>query len=75
MTITPNAAMNGFITKEQFEKMFGISPRTEANYRAMRKGPPFYKIANRVYYKESEVLEWMERQKTDTTPMQARRRG
>lgn len=59
---TPNV-LDGLMPKERFQEMLDISARTEANYRTLRKGPPFYKIGNRIYYKPDEVMAWVEQQR------------
>jgi hypothetical protein len=67
MNNTPLNPLEGFLSKEDYCKAFGISIRTEANQRALRKGPPFYKIGNRIYYKQAEVVAWIEQTRVEVT--------
>lgn len=38
----------------------GITVGALANMSSRGEGPPFFKVSNRIWYFESEVLEWIE---------------
>lgn len=67
--------LQDYLSREDYIRTFDISSRTEANQRALRKGPPFYKIMSRIYYKRAEVMEWIESQRVDTSIMQRSKKG
>lgn len=41
------------------------SPKTLANWRWRGYGPPYYKLPGGVFYRLSEVREWLDRQRVE----------
>ena len=53
------------LTSEELSKFLGLSPHTIEMWRRKKVGPPWRKLQRSVRYRESEVLEWMEKQRQD----------
>lgn len=51
------------LTPKQVANMLGVNHRTLDNWRAEKKGPPYYKVEGFIRYKEDEVRQWLETKK------------
>ncbi len=51
------------LTPKQVAEMLGITPRTLDNWRAEKKGPPYYKVEGFIRYNEEEIMKWLESRK------------
>jgi len=60
--------MNDFITPEKVSELTGYSKGVLSNMRMKKEGFPFYKFGKKVFYKESEILEAIEKSRVETTP-------
>ncbi len=49
------------LTPKEVEALFGISRRTLANWRSIRKGPEFLKLGKKVLYEKATFEEWIRR--------------
>jgi predicted DNA-binding transcriptional regulator AlpA len=47
--------MKKYITPEQLAEQTGISSKTWANWRSQKKGPRYYKIGKKVFYKMADI--------------------
>jgi excisionase family DNA binding protein len=56
-----------FLTERQVADITGLSVRTLRNNRWQGKGIPFYKFGRSVRYRLSDVLEFAENSKVNTT--------
>jgi hypothetical protein len=68
-----NSRIGDLEPKEYFLKFAGISSRTEANYRAARSGPPFYKIGRRIMYSRQDIEDWVKSRRINSDVVQQKR--
>lgn len=54
--------MEEFLTKKEVMAMLKISEKTLWTYR-MELNMPYYKLGNKVLFKESEIVKWIEEHK------------
>lgn len=50
------------LSESRAAEFLGKQPRTLANWRALRTGPPFVKIGRSVAYRRAAVMTWIEGQ-------------
>ena len=53
--------LSEYLSKAEAAKQLGKQPRTLDRWHTERRGPKRYKIGRTVYYKRSDLLEWLER--------------
>lgn len=53
------------LSPEVVARRLGVAVHTLANWRASGKGPPFIKIERSIRYRESDVVGWLTRNRTD----------
>lgn len=46
------------LTPKEFEELFGIPEKTQANWRTLNKGPAYYKLGGKVRYAEKDIETW-----------------
>lgn len=51
--------MNRVVTPEKASEIFSLNVGSLANLRAAKKGCPYFKRGRRVYYKISDLEEWL----------------
>ncbi|MCZ8123608.1 MAG: DNA-binding protein [Magnetospirillum sp.] len=56
------------LSEARAAEFLGKQPRTLANWRALRKGPPFVKIGRTAAYRRAAVLTWIEGQERSCAP-------
>ncbi|WHI44642.1 helix-turn-helix transcriptional regulator [Microbulbifer sp. TRSA001] len=59
--------MSKFLTIDEAAEKLGISRKTLLNRNADGSGPPYYRPGKQPLYKESEVNEWIEMHRVDTS--------
>lgn len=57
-----------------FAALLGVKPETEAQMRARRQSPPFFKAGASAYYRFEDVADWLTKQRIDAEPDKAGRR-
>jgi hypothetical protein len=56
-----------FVASKDIEKIvLGFSPKTAANLRSQKRGPPFYMNGGTPYYKVSELEDYFGRNRVET---------
>ena len=54
----------GMLSSKEAAKYLGLSPKTLANWRSARQGPPFHRLGNgprpRIAYRESDLQAWID---------------
>jgi predicted DNA-binding transcriptional regulator AlpA len=60
-------AKGRLITPEQLAEWLGVSTNTLAQWRVLKKGPPYAKIVKRVRYDSADVQRWIDQQKETTS--------
>lgn len=55
------AVLDDYLSKEQAAKELGRQPRTLDRWHVERRGPRRTKVGRSVYYKRSDLAEWLER--------------
>lgn len=48
-----------------FAALIGVKPETEAQMRARRQSPPFFKSGSAVFYRFEDVAEWLKKQRVE----------
>lgn len=56
--------MQNLIREADFVERFYGSTRTARRHRALGKGPAYIKIGRRIFYRESEIQDWLARNET-----------
>lgn len=54
------------LTPAELASELGVEIRTLTNWRSARKGPAYYAIARKVFYRASDVESWIESQRKET---------
>ena len=49
-----------YLTPYQVAQMSGFTPKALETMRALRKGPPYFKVGRRVRYRASDIRAWIE---------------
>lgn len=50
---------------EAFAQLLGIKPETEAQMRARRQSPPFFRAGSSTFYRFEDVADWLKRNRVD----------
>lgn len=50
------------LTVDEAAELLGISPGTLRNWRCVDRGPISYLNGKRIYYRRSDVTDWLDRQ-------------
>jgi predicted DNA-binding transcriptional regulator AlpA len=53
------------LTDEEVSKFLAVSINTVRSWRRKKVGPPWHKVQRSVRYRESEIIEWVEKQRQD----------
>jgi excisionase family DNA binding protein len=61
------AMLPALLTTREAASFLSLSPRTLERLRWDGSGPPYCKIRNSVRYKESALLEWLDRRAVSST--------
>lgn len=61
---TRRIIMQNLIREADFVERFYGSARTARRHRALGKGPAYIKIGRRIFYRESEIQDWLARNET-----------
>ncbi len=56
------------LTATTLAERIHIDEKTLANWRSAGRGPPYFKIGMRVLYDETDVAQWIETRRVNTTP-------
>jgi hypothetical protein len=56
-----------------FAVLLGIRPETEAQMRARRQSPPFFKVGTSTFYRFEDVADWLKRNRVDCDAQAAAR--
>jgi hypothetical protein len=56
------AEVNDLLKAEQLAAEWQVSPKTLANLRSRREGPPYIRVLGGIRYSRQAVAEWLERQ-------------
>lgn len=57
----------GYLTDAEFSELTGYSPRTLANWRSKRIGPPFVRLPGKpALYPRDEALAWLKARRVQT---------
>jgi predicted DNA-binding transcriptional regulator AlpA len=56
---TPLLAQQPLLTQHQVSKQLGLSERTLERLRVSGDGPPFAKLGKRVFYRQSDLDDWI----------------
>jgi len=59
---TVTEILDGYFSEPELAKQLGNSTRTLARWRRLGEGPAWTKIGPRIFYRESAVRKWIERQ-------------
>jgi hypothetical protein len=57
-----------FLSVAEAAKMLGLRPETLSNWRYKRKGPPFRKYGNQIWYDPEEVSAWLDQHRVEPKP-------
>jgi hypothetical protein len=63
--------INAFLASERilpsdaFAQLLGIKPETEAQMRARRQSPPFFRVGASTFYRFEDVADWLMRNRID----------
>ena len=58
----------GYFSEDELSELFGHKPRTLANWRAKRIGPPFVRLGGKApLYPRDEALAWLESRRVETS--------
>ncbi len=63
-----NSMLSVMLTASELATLIGKNVRTLANWRCARIGPRFVKIGNSVWYRVSDVENWIDAQRVETEP-------
>lgn len=53
--------MDHLLNQNQAAKLLGLSPRTLERFRTTGNGPRFARLGRRIFYREHDLNEWVER--------------
>jgi hypothetical protein len=73
------ALLQAFLAAERilpsgaFAQLLGIKPETEAQMRARRQSPPFFRVGASTFYRFEDVAEWLTRNRIDCDAQAAAR--
>ncbi len=56
-----------YLTDRQVSEMTGIAVQTLRNYRTLHKGPPYIRLYKSIRYRESDIVEFMEKRRVVPT--------
>ena len=56
----------GLLSPEDLGALIGIDERTLAVWRVQKRGPDYVKLGRAVFYRKSDVSDWIELNKTPT---------
>ncbi len=65
------ALLHAFLASERLlpsdalAQLLGIKPETEAQMRARRQSPPFFRVGASTFYRFEDVAEWLTRNRVD----------
>jgi predicted DNA-binding transcriptional regulator AlpA len=67
MKIGENRSQDKLLNEQQAAEILGLTPGALQAWRARKKGPPFYRISNRlVRYRIPDLYWWLEQQQRVT---------
>jgi len=66
-------ATERIMPSEAFAQLLGIKPETEAQMRARRHSPPFFRAGSSTFYRFEDVAEWLQRNRVDCDAQAAAR--
>ncbi len=58
---------------EAFAQLLGIKPETEAQMRARRQSPPFFRAGSSTFYRFEDVADWLTRNRVECDAQEAAR--
>jgi len=58
-------AIKGRLTHTETAKEIGVNSQTLYTWRAMGRGPDYYKIGAAVYYSQDDIDTWIEQQRVE----------
>jgi hypothetical protein len=58
-------AAERILPSDAFAQLLGIKPETEAQMRARRQSPPFFRVGASTFYRFEDVAEWLTRNRID----------
>lgn len=61
----------GFLCEKDAASYLGSKPSTLRAWRVKGKGPRFYKLGGKVFYREGDLSAWIELQARNSTSQQA----
>lgn len=56
------------LTTEQAAEVLGVAPRTVANWRAQRTGPPYRRIGRAIRYDHATIVRWQQNRTEEVQP-------
>ena len=63
--ITAFCANERLMPARAFAALIGVKPETEAQMRARRQSPTFFKSGSAVFYRFEDVAEWLKKQRVE----------
>ena len=54
------------LTPQQAAYALGYSIHGIAQWRRRGVGPPYFKVGHRIYYKKTDIVEWLQRRRVET---------
>lgn len=67
--------IDGMLPIEEFAERMGMSRRAVYQMRHQGVGPAYYRIANRIYYKEADIEAWLETLRVEQGQYRRERKG
>ena len=75
------ALLREFLTAERikpseaFAQLLGIKPETEAQMRARRQSPPFFRAGSSTFYRFEDVADWLKRNRVECAAQRCKRQA
>jgi hypothetical protein len=64
--VNAGITQQGYVPAEEAAKLFGVTENCLARWRSANKGPTYYRLAGRIYYRKEDIQAFIERSRIET---------